>query len=133
MKIDGKKALELLEEVVAEKGEDYKYEYTEDELLRNTGCRYFTDTDTDLRPRCIIGHVFAKLTDDTNPFLSQRVAHEYDAGGKTVNAIAFGSLNLDVDQVAVRVWQAAQSMQDSRLTWGKALAHARETLAAWSK
>jgi hypothetical protein len=111
-RIDARRAVELLIDVVEQYGEDHVYE-----RVPNTvdSCRY----EYSGQPSCIVGHVLhragvpidvLKSFDDNDDGVSANVLYEY----------------LDVTEDAANVLGWAQGLQDSGHTWGRALDRARE-------
>jgi hypothetical protein len=105
--IDEARALELLEQAVAERGPDYVY--------RAPVCVYSTPGG---QPACLVGHALAlaglelSRLGENNPAASY-LPHYFP----------------EVTEPAVNVFIAAQAAQDDRLTWGEALAEAREAVS----
>lgn len=150
--IDKDKAIELLEQQVEKKGEDYIYPYAH--------CVYFADQDevldenyepTDVKcgtPLCILGNVYADLgltADDLRIYESKADFtgftgdHEDEDGDKfdwypgQGGAIGIGDYDVLPDQEkvhltpeAIAVFKQAQFVQDHRQTWGEAVAKAKE-------
>lgn len=112
------KARKALKAVVAAKGADYNYG---DEFRV---CRYANDEG---EPRCIVGHVLAKLDPE-----ALAVLHEREASSGLSPSIDFaGVLANRIAPEAMRYLAEAQLKQDergdalgSRFTWGEALAAA---------
>jgi hypothetical protein len=119
--IDMKRALELLEQVVEKFGPETTYE----DIDPGYGdCQYVGD---DGKPRCLVGQALAKAGFEfpLNP--------HYMSGGtlnKYVNDGAYYYLTEYADEyvthLAKTVFEVAQRAQDIGMTWGGALAAARE-------
>lgn len=110
-RITGKLALQLLEEVVAEKGEDYIYP--------DQYCVYVKEG----QPACIVGHVFDRLG-----VLDRGWAADHTA----VTGLFHDEAPVVATKKAIKVLDAAQNAQDGaglgrsgRKTWGQALEEAR--------
>jgi len=108
-------ALRALEEAVAEKGEDYIYQYTDSDDPRNSICLYVYDG----APSCIAGDALHRLGIPLSAF--------EDHEGDTIDKVALRvDWPLHVD--AVDVLYEAQCVQDGGRSWGEALAAAREAV-----
>lgn len=113
--VDAPQALELLRQVVAEKGEDYVYP---DELKDvYAGCEYMIDG----QPACIVGHVFHKLRPET-PWVENGVI--WDSDGNQLDW-AVQTFTPAAQQMLLQ----AQMVQDGGETWGLALATSEEWMA----
>lgn len=136
--ITAKQALDTLEQVVADKGQDYIYPMWEgwfrvggSERKRHVpdircfsgewqtpqgvhaefaSCAYLTHDD---KPSCIVGHVMHRLG----------VSHEVLRREEGSTCRVFGD---ELDRAAIEVLLAAQQMQDHYHTWGEALDVARQ-------
>lgn len=117
IKIDGARALELLEAAVAERGADYVYPH---EL-----CEYTLDH----QPACIVGVALAKAGVDPELLVSNGVGsiRELSLGDRWAQRFS-PPLTFTITEDAVSVWAAAQEVQDSHGTWGQALEAARAAL-----
>ena len=105
-------ALNLLEEVVREKGGDYVYPNLD-------RCIYFDDEGA---PSCIVGHVLAKLGAIEGDLKSKI------GPGIKVNEALLTSLIIDgieLEEDAMNLLRAAQRKQDEGSTWGAAVSKAR--------
>lgn len=100
-----------IEEVVAEKGENFIY--------AKATCSYAEDG----QPSCIVGHVFAKV----DPDLFAAVA-AFEATREDSFAVFDAPHQLDemfearFSPEAMRALATAQARQDIRMSWGEALA-----------
>ena len=106
-------ALRALEEAVAEKGEDYIYQYTDSDDWRSYTCTYVRAGE----PDCMIGNALHRLGVPLDAF----APHEEKAFDRIADDVAPG-----IEEEAVRALRAAQSVQDQGRTWGEALRAARE-------
>lgn len=118
--------LEALEEAVAEKGEDYKYEFPED---ADGECVYSTH---DGAPSCIVGYVVKRLDPELFERLHTAEWEEVDEGERDTPYV-FGwwmyTEGQDLDErPAHKALIAAQNKQDGGHTWGEALERAKEVL-----
>lgn len=123
IRIDKARALELLEQAVAERGVDYRYNYP--------SCAYVQrDSAIDVRPHpaCIVGLALS-LAGVPIETLEQLEGDVEEAASE------LGAFHgVKVDAGAVRVWLAAQLVQDTyphpmengRHTWGEALEAAKQ-------
>lgn len=111
-KIDVPRALELLEECVAERGADYVYGYPPEGGL---DCLYvFRDVNGEPEgPGCIAGMVLNKLSID--------VPREWE--GTTFNGLPASEV---FTPAAAGVIREAQARQDNGATWGEALEAAKQ-------
>lgn len=128
--ITDEKVIETLEAIVAEKGEDYVYEYVTVETeyggeLQVTDCTY---TDQAGAPSCIVGHVFARLT----PKLLERVREvEWDEGAqwpmsRAVTELRWEGYLEDYTGEAFEYLRQAQYMQDGGDPWGDVIEEIKE-------
>lgn len=133
--IDGAAVIELLREVVAEKGADYRY-----------GPRMCMNKDDDGNALCIAGHLYARLgiLEDVSSVSS--VIGVFGMGEVAHYTVTGDEVTMTVG--AVKALQAAQQKQDTfdkeqpfesedgcaisgtRHTWGSALAAAEQELSA---
>lgn len=140
--IDKDKAIELLEKQVEKKGEEYVYEFA--------SCQYFADEDGQLashdfsnkievkegQPLCIVGHIYADLgltltdlyiysseyNDETEEY---ETTEDQDQGG-AVYEVHPDPEKVVLTEGAQAVLSTAQSAQDAWMTWGSALAEAKD-------
>lgn len=147
--IDLDRALELLDEAVAERGEDYVYP-------EDIACSYWRETcdqiGTLCEPGCLVGLAWnrAGISADQLAELNggsvlteagfETPSYEVPTGVNRDRAAHFFAtmelsdlgesglvgLGFDMDEGAARVLQAAQHWQDIRKTWGEARDFARE-------
>lgn len=109
--IDGRRALELLVDVVDQYGEDTVYERVT--VKGRPVCLYVHDS----RPSCLVGHALVKAGGDTE------LLEGLNCG---VAAISLDDHLPAVDWRAALVFQAAQHVQDDGGTWGEALEAAKK-------
>lgn len=121
-KHDVQEVVETLEAIVAEKGEDYVYEYVtvEDEYgveFQVGDCTYTHQTGV---PSCIVGHVLARLTPDK----LERV-REAEWPGTTqwpdtrrVEDLFHEGYLEDYTSESIEYLRCAQVMQDGGAPWG---------------
>lgn len=113
-------ALAGLEKAIAAKGPEYVYRpLLVDETEGRTACMYF-EPDTGA-PSCIVGHVLA----DHGFTLESVGAANSEETVKSLSARRILSLD---ERTETLLWQA-QSRQDSGITWGEAVEHAKATVA----
>jgi hypothetical protein len=123
MIIDKDKAIELMEQVVAEKGEDHVV----------TKCEYFNPLDG--TPVCIVGHVIDRLGKGLGDMSSARRAVSMSAEG--LNGVTIDSLVVDGIEFtddAVNALRFAQEVQDNQRplidpNWGSAIQYAKSKTA----
>lgn len=114
IKIDKRRALDLLRQAVANRGEDYVYG---EHFDNNQGCRYVVLG----KPACIVGEALSLAGLDLADLLSN--------GGNTWR---IGALidqhpeHFDVTYGAVRVFEEAQHWQDCGWNWGDAVRRAEQ-------
>jgi hypothetical protein len=105
--------MELLREVVAEKGSDYV-----DETQSTRGCVYTHEG----KPSCLIGHVLHRFG------YSVENLHGFDMRGEYIGSNGIHEIIKDrlvpADDVALKTLRAAQEEQDDGMPWGDALAEA---------
>lgn len=125
--LDAATAMRLLEEVVADKGEDYVYEphpFT-------YACQYLHDDE----PGCLVGHVLHRhgVPIEVIRQWEGRTA-QYLATGKSLLTLSSARPELEplADHPAASILIAAQQAQDVSLPWGKALQAARARFEAIS-
>lgn len=124
MIIDKDKAIELMEQAVAEKGEDHVV----------TKCDYFNPLDG--TPVCIVGHVIDRLGKGLDD-LRTSPENPVTGRGSDVNSTIFVSLEVDgleFTPEAQKALQVAQEVQDGQResvesNWGTAVRFAKGTLA----
>ena len=117
-KLTAKKALGLLADVVQKQGEDYVYREDPRVIKAEETCvnRY-----PDGEPACIAGHVY-RLLADAGHFEWDAVPMRHTAGW--VLGTIGASAGFTYTDGAVRVLTAAQDIQDTGGSWGKALRRA---------
>jgi len=107
------RALELLREVVAEFGEDYKYPHYPAERLpdgRKLRCFYVRDD----QPSCIVAHVLHRAGIPVQDLVKVEGLGPADTEGTTL----FGQW---ADLLARQLLREVQVQQDEGETWGNAL------------
>lgn len=113
--IDADKALELLEDVVTEKGADFVYE------APGGGCLYVNGN----QPSCLVGHALVRAG------VSIEVLSKLDG---TRGSVPISSADLSdaatLSEAASYIFSVAQDLQDGDNTWGYALDKARQWGAA---
>jgi hypothetical protein len=110
------KAIELLEKAVAEKGEDFVYQYP----AHIAACQYIDEYG---HPSCIVGHAVKYLSDELGNHDMFTMLEEYE--GNSAHDLALPGV--DILPEASMVLAIAQEVQDSmEYTWGNALDRARE-------
>jgi hypothetical protein len=124
IQIDKARALQLLEEAVAERGADYVYPHQHcDYAVRDSAI------DVAPAPACIVGVALAKAG------VSIAVLETLDGSVSCAASMLRQMGTVHLDDEAVDAWQAAQVVQDGpfgvtgRGTWGDALAAAKGVLA----
>lgn len=128
IEINAQRAVELLREVVAEKGADHV-------IPSGAGCLYYLRGGDPIRggavPSCIVGHALAKLGVDLADAVGGRnstpIFHDVLLGTLREKA------GVHLSPEAVQVWYIAQKRQDERETWGVALEHAEHTAASFAE
>lgn len=116
-RIDARRALELLIDIVDQYGEDTVYEKVPLNVggtiiySQGVGCRYQVNG----QPSCLVGHVLARAG------VSTEALEDMDASGLSI----INSYAAVGDTDARAVLQAAQSAQDTGATWGEALKNAK--------
>lgn len=118
--IEVPEALELLERAVQEKGADY----IDPSAVKANGCEYATD---DGLPSCIVGHVFYYLGVDPSKVNNGSVRVVIDNGGIVALSGEYIDDSPTFSYGAVSVLQEAQIVQDTKGTWGAALAEAKRS------
>ena len=117
-RIDARRALEMLIDVVDQYGEDTVYEKVPltqgNQVIEvgGTGCRYQYQR----QPSCIVGHVLHRAG------VPMDVLENLDMSGSPAGSI-YGTVK---DPDARTVLDAAQIKQDAGETWGDALRAAKE-------
>jgi len=121
IKIDFGRAVELTEEVVAEKGEDFVYR---DE------CSYVVVNDYNKVPGCIVGQVLHKagISIEVLGILDEVVT---SGGFTTVASLAHAGI-LDLDDKTEMFLNTVQEMQDGQEQYGAALRSAKIDAASVS-
>lgn len=121
-RIDARRALELLTDIVDKAGDGYVYEKRDMTDIRGemdypegspVGCRYVEGEN----PSCLVGHVLVRAGVPVDRLQSLDVS-----GASASNLKDYG---LDVTPEASRILVAAQRHQDRGETWGIALRTAR--------
>lgn len=117
--MDNQRALDLLEQVVAEKGDGYVYERGP-----KRDCLYATyDEDgVAVAPSCIVGHWAVAA----GASLADLSPYEGRAADATVPLLGLGVAPVSAISTAL---QRAQTAQDAGFTWGEALVAAKEVLS----
>lgn len=121
IEINAERALSLLEEVVAERGPDYRYE----PLPISRSCVYQLDG----KPHCAVGLALFKAG------VSAAILKEMDSEQETdIGAIVFGSeytdpfledFNVFIDEGATSVFASFQEAQDKQEPYGFAMAYTK--------
>lgn len=121
--------LQTLEEIVAETGPDFVYQWRNDGGI-GSSCTY---ADSEGEPSCIVGRVIAKL----DPELFKAVAEAEERKGSSWSVSAFpddefgtkvcGVPTLPASDEVRRILRAAQSTQDGGRPYGEALENAKTT------
>lgn len=107
--IDRNKAIELLNNAVAEKGEDYRYMQD-----ATGGCQYVRDG----APSCIVGHALHEAGVD----LDLLAAYDRREGGMLIGrVIREGIHGYEFTEGAIRLLRFAQGKQDDGVLWGTAV------------
>jgi len=107
-------AKRLIEEAIAEKGENYVYPEW------GGVCRYF---ESDGTPSCIVGHALAKLSVTLDMLAAERPDDELSPDGLNSYAcvpILAARGVIDIDDKTCTLLYAAQNAQDTGLTWREA-------------
>lgn len=108
---------EALEAVVAERGEEYRYDDDFEKHHASYGCRYIIGE----KPACIVGALYSRLG------VSNSTLKKWNGYGG-VRSIAFHS-RLIPDE-AEEALGRTQASQDTGHTWGQALEMFRSQIAA---
>lgn len=122
--IDLEKALELLEAEVNAAGADFVYTAPGELNL----CVY-TEVDPEtgqVKPSCLLGRALVRAGVDV------LALHEYSESGGIGSLLNCNGEDLDVEvePAAIAAWEEAQEKQDTKHTYGEALAAARAVAAA---
>lgn len=121
-KHDVQEVVETLEAIVAEKGEDYVYEYVtvEDEYGVEFQVNDCTYTDQAGAPSCIVGHVLARLTPDKLERVREAEWPETEQGPvpRCVSDLFHAGYLEDYTSEAIKYLRYAQAMQDGGAPWG---------------
>lgn len=123
--LDVPRALELLEEVVNEKGPDFVYKVDAPPGVTVGACTYvhYVGPERSRAPGCLVGHVLFKAGVD---LYDMEELDRYGAVGACAHRGA-----LQIDAGALTVLAAAQGLQDREQSWGAALDGARRAAEAW--
>lgn len=132
IEINAARALNLLEDAVAERGEEYRYDHEAAKVRRSTGewpqyggpsCFYWHGESVG----CIAGLALSKagVPDETLDGMDHAVLNE-QAGGTSIGSLVKWLANRDVilSDGAVSIMRMAQESQDNSNTWGQALSEA---------
>lgn len=115
-RIDARRALELMTDLVDAYGEDYVYGRANSEVsLIPDDCRY----ELDGHPSCLVGHVLHRAGVTISQLL------DLDTHGTSPGE--FSGMGLDVTDEAGELLGRAQGMQDLGVPWGRCLQVARES------
>lgn len=125
IEINAERALSLLEEVVAERGSDYRYE----PLEGSRSCVYQFDG----KPHCAVGLALFKAG------VSAAILKEMDSEPETdITHIVMGGdfnqepfledFNVFIDEGATSVFASFQEAQDEQEPYGFAMAHTKENM-----
>lgn len=127
--IDAEEAFDLLQQVVAEKGEDYVY-HAPTEGSQSGTCLYVNPTD--VTHRCIIGEVLVGRlgvpTDvflDECPFLGERPFNGTGIVSLNAKPSFYKASGIKFTPEAASILNEAQQVQDTGRSWGEALKAAR--------
>jgi hypothetical protein len=121
IEINKERAIELLEQAVAERGEDFVYYNAYQENYANYGaCRYQIDGE----PACLVGLALAKAG------VSPEGLNLLEGSGITNSYTLNRPQNLKITPDALAVFQVAQDTQDNDGPWGEALRLAKEKAAS---
>jgi hypothetical protein len=123
IRIDAGRAVELLREVVAESGPDYKYTISEMPSGARL-CRYVVDG----QPSCLVARALHRAG-FTLSDLERMDTHVIGISTLLMDPVRNGvvaDLRSRFTADAIRIFAAAQRKQDSMRTWGVALAAAEE-------
>lgn len=116
-------ASSLLADVVAEKGESYKYaDYY-------GACVYFGTGVDGYVPACIVGHVLARKGLTFEDLGGDAIYGSMNAGCGVDILLQRGVLTVDHD-VTAKLLAWAQEDQDTGIAWGAAVKNARERVEA---
>lgn len=105
----------VLDDLVAEKGADYIYEPPVDKDDTPEDCQYLHHGE----PGCLVGHLLVRLGEDEDWLASRE-------GECALDVVMHSNLEIE-DQTRVATFlNQAQSYQDDRIPWGRAVQMARE-------
>lgn len=132
IEINAARALNLLEDAVAERGEEYKYDHEAAKERRSTGdwpqyggpsCFYWHGESVG----CIAGLALSKagVPDETLDGMDHAVLNE-EASGTSIGSLVkwLAAHDVTLSDAAVSVIRVAQESQDNNSTWGQALSEA---------
>lgn len=129
----------VLVESIAEKGEDYIYPAA----LHHEACTYSELSGGKFVPSCIVGHVIAKLAPEVFEVVSDFEArHNFKSSTGAFSVLAGELEGMDTENIRAPILDpvtedhalmhaltCAQNAQDTRGTWGTALAEFDSVLA----
>lgn len=107
-----------LQEVIAEKGEDYVYPRA-GRGSTGDGCRYF---ENDGSPSCIVGHLLAKRGVTYDALLTLKFGAEMNESTSASGLVGARVIDLDPSQADLlrEFLVDVQALQDMGVAWGKA-------------
>lgn len=111
IQIDATRAIELLREVVAESGEDYRYELIETGY--GSACHYAHNG----CPSCLVGHALHRAGMTVNQLAA------LDGQDNDIATVPL-PVGVELTSFAREVFAVAQDAQDIRQPWGMALSAA---------
>lgn len=121
-RIDARRALELMTDLVDAYGEDYVYGRASSEGSPvQDDCRY----EHNGVPSCLVGHVLHRA--------GVTISQLLDLDTRGTSPVEFSGMGLDVTQEAGQLLGRAQGMQDVGVPWGRCLQVARENYEGLSE
>lgn len=117
MKYTYEQTLDLLNEIVSSKGEEYVYPYASFAQW-DAPCRYYErDLEGSWYPSCLVGHVFDRVMDEDT---IGTVISLYNTAGITEGSISH-LVSRFFDDKSISLLNAAQRRQDRGSTWGESV------------
>jgi hypothetical protein len=135
IKLTKDSVLKALDEVIAEYGEDYVYQQSNDS--DTPSCLYAKlSEDGEAVPDCIVGHILAKHGVDMGPMVYDKrtlTGRELSTGQaySVLSHMAHAGL-VKYDGSVSKALTGGQSLQDHGATWGEAAKDIRATLNNYS-
>jgi len=120
--------LDLLNEIVSNKGENYVYPYSSPQW--DAPCRYYErELEGPWYPSCLVGHVFDRVMDEDT---IGKVISLYNTAGITEGSISH-LVEPFFDNESISLLSAAQRRQDRGSTWGESVKVAHSLIREWGE